>query len=53
MRLCDLKGRFLFEADPYWMGAGPDGDLSPDYRVTSTEIAVWAVYYDQERTRGS
>jgi hypothetical protein len=34
--LCDLKGRFLFEALP---------DLFPERRLTDVECALWGRYY--------
>jgi len=45
MRLCDIKGRFLFEADPLFL------DQEPRTQLTSQEIAAWAVYYEMEREK--
>lgn len=44
MALCYSRGRFLYEARP---------DLFPEGRVTTTEIVLWGMYYDniKERTK--
>ena len=39
MRLCEMKGRFLFEADPF---------LFPGGRLSTEEIVTWGAYYEME-----
>lgn len=41
MRLCEMKGRFLFEADPFLFG-------KHETRVTTEEIIAWGAYYEME-----
>jgi len=41
MRLCEMKGRFLFEADPFLFGR----------RLTTEEIVAWGAYYEMENER--
>lgn len=42
LMLCDLKGRFLFEARP---------DVFPEGRLTAVETALWARYYAEKNQR--
>ena len=37
--LCDIRGRFLFEALP---------DLFPAGRLTDVEVGLWGLYYEQK-----
>ncbi len=37
--LCDLRGRFLFEALP---------DVFPEGRLTDVEAALWGQYYEHK-----
>lgn len=37
--LCELRGRFLFEALP---------DLFPEGRLTDVEVALWGQYYEDK-----
>ena len=42
MKLCEARGRFLYEVRPDWF---PQGFL------TDTEIRLWGIYYlDKRRT---
>jgi hypothetical protein len=43
MRLCDMKGRFLFEANPYLFN-----NHEPRARVTADELVAWGAYYEME-----
>ncbi len=40
MRLCELKGRFLFEANPNILGRD---------HVGTEEIVAWGAYYEMEK----
>lgn len=50
MRLCELKGRFLFEADPFWgveSGDSLPSTLNPQLsRLTTEELIAWGAYYE-------
>lgn len=37
--LCDMRGRFLFEARP---------DLFPQGRLTLEEMVLWSMYYEEK-----
>lgn len=39
LMLCDMRGRFLFEARP---------DLFPQGRLTVEEMALWSMYYEEK-----
>jgi len=41
MRLCEMKGRFLFEANPRIFNEGHVGAL---------ELIAWGAYYEMQKT---